>query len=558
MIVGIDLGTTNSLIAVWKEKQPLLVPNRFGKVLTPSIVGVDEKGNILIGDAAREASYSIANFKRYMGADKIFTLGNYQFRPEELSALILKSLICDAEAFLGEKIEEAVISVPAYFNDMQRKATRMAGKLANLKVERLINEPTAAALSYGLHQRETETKFLIFDLGGGTFDVSLVEIFSSIMEVRSSAGDNHLGGKDFSDVLEEAIKEKLWKERGIDHTQFDKATLSRLRIEIETLKNQLSKTFDAQLSLQLEAQSIEISISRQMFKTLSVPLLERLRKPVEQSLRDARIRPQELDAVILVGGATRMPMVQEEVAGMLGIFPQFTVNPDEAVALGTAIQAALKERHHDLKDVVVTDVSPFSLGISVCQEHNSDELRFFPIIERNTTIPTSKSKTVFSVYHNQKEMLIDVYQGESFRLEDNIKIGEFLIPLPPGPPGTAVDVRYSYDMNGLLEVEATVLNTQKQKKILIKNQEFQLSEAEIEASIEKLKKLKIHPRDVHQNRILLIKLERLFEFCKGNERNDIATMIGHFHRALDSQETSRIEEVKNAVEDFLMQYVFNI
>lgn len=554
MIVGIDLGTTNSLIAVWKDNQPHLVPNRFGKTLTPSAVGVDEQGTILIGESAQSSFRSVAHFKRYMGTNKTFTLGNHIFRSEELSALLLKSLINDAEAYLGEKIEEAVISVPAYFNDMQRKATRLTGKLAGLNVERLINEPTAAALAYGLHQRDAETKFLVFDLGGGTFDVSIVEIFSGIIEVRSSAGDNHLGGKDFSDALEEAIKAHLWKEHAIDHTQFDQEAAFKVRQGIESLKLQLSKTSEGRFCQQFETGAIEILFSRQLFKTLSEPLLERLRRPVEQALRDARIRPQELDAVILVGGATRMPMIQEEVAKMLGVFPQFTVHPDEAVALGAAIQAALKARHHDLMDVVLTDVCPFSLGTSVCQHSQSGELRFFPIIERNTTIPTSKSKTVYSVCPNQKEMRIDVYQGESYRVEDNIKIGEFLISIPPGPPGTEVDIRYSYDVNGLLEVEATVLSTHKQKKILIKNQDFQLSEAEIEASLDKLKKIKIHPRDLQEHRLLVAKLEHLFEFCKGEERDGIASVLSAFIHALETQVDSKILETKQAVEDFLAEF----
>jgi len=464
MIVGIDLGTTHSLISVWKEGKPLLVPNGNGEVMTPSVVGVDGDGNVVVGEAARLCPDAITNFKRYMGTNKVFRMGKESFRPEELSALILKGLIHDAEVFTGEKVTEAVLTVPAYFNNNQRKATHLAGQLAGLSVERLINEPTAAALSYGIHQKDEETTFLVFDLGGGTFDVSIVELFSGIIEVRSSAGDNFLGGEDFSGVLEGMIRAKIWEEHQIDPEKLSSEGRFILRRAAHDLKHALSVEEEACSVFELEGKKIEIPYSRKNFEIYSRPLLDRLRGPLEKALSDARIRPAELNAVILVGGATRMPLIQSEIAKMLGHFPNSSVHPDEAVGLGAGIQAALKERHEDVKDVVVTDVCPFSLGTAIVQKYSS-KTRFLPIIERNTTIPTSRTERLSTASDNQVKMNIDVYQGESFHLDENIKIGEFSVTVPSAPRGVEdVDVRYSYDANGLLEVEATVLSTKETKK----------------------------------------------------------------------------------------------
>lgn len=548
MIVGIDLGTTHSLISVWKDQKSFLIPNRFKKTLTPSAVAVDDQGSLLVGEAALSRPYAAVNFKRYMGTNKIFRLGKRALLPEELSALILRSLVRDAEAYLGEKVTEAVISVPAYFNNTQRKATHLAGELAGLKVERLINEPTAAALAYGLHKEEAETKFLVFDLGGGTFDVSIVELFSGIIEVRSSAGDNFLGGEDFSAALEDAMKGKLWKDFEVDAARFDSTQAHAFHESVQTLKHDLSAQSEATFSFE----NVKIPFSRTDFETLVRPLLDRLQSPLAQALSDARIRPQELDAVILVGGATRMPVIQSEIAKMLGLFPQSTVHPDEAVAIGCGIQAALKMRHADLKDVVVTDVCPFSLGTSVIQDRQSSGCRFLPIIERNTTIPASRVESLVTTRDNQSRMKIDVYQGESYRLEENIKIGEFSVSIPPAPAGTEpVDIRYSYDVNGLLEVEATVESTGLQKKLVIKNQDNLLSEDDLQASLEKLEKFKIHPRDMPENRAVMDKLEHLFEFYRGENRDDIAYIISSFSRALETQDPAKIAEAAGKAEELL-------
>jgi molecular chaperone HscC len=558
MIVGIDLGTTNSLIAVWEGERPHLIPNAQGKVLTPSIVSLDAAGHLVVGrrpidQLEAHNQLSLASFKRYMGSSKMLHLGEHSFRPEELSALVLKSLIRDAEAYLNSKISEAVITVPAYFNDTQRKATRLAGELAGLKVERLLNEPTAAALAYGLHQREAETKFLIFDLGGGTFDVSIVELFSGVIEVCSSAGDNRLGGEDFTDALELYVHSQL----SIDG--LDPVDQTRWRHQIQLLLHQLSDHEEACFQIVHKGNPLEMRVTRSQFNQLVRPLMERIRIPLEKAMRDARLQPDELDLVILVGGATRMPIVVEEVAKMFGKYPQSILHPDEAIALGAGIQAALKGRNQDLKDLVLTDVCPYSLGTDVLSGYHArekrDRVRFLPIIERNTTIPTSRVETLYTASDHQTKVNISVYQGESYHVDENVKIGELLITLPPRPAGEeSFDLRYTYDINGLLEVEATVLSTGKKTKLTISNQDHQLSEKEVAASLEKLKQLKIHPRDRIENRQILAALENLFAFCKGEEREEISYAIGRFFHALDSQEPIVIEEAREETAEFISSY----
>lgn len=563
MIVGIDLGTTNSLIAVWEGDGPKLIPNAQGNFLTPSIVSLDSSGHVIVGKPAVEQleahkQLSIASFKRSMGTNKVFQLGEHRFRPEELSALVLKSLIRDAEAYLKVKITEAVITVPAYFNDTQRKATRLAGELAGLKVERLLNEPTAAALAYGLHKKEAETKFLIFDLGGGTFDVSIVELFSGIIEVRSSAGDNRLGGEDFTDILEAYIKQELASRYQIDSEELDPETHTSWRHQFQMMVHQLSGKDAVFFREVYKEKAVEIEVTRRSFNEWVKPLLERIKIPLEKALRDARIMPDQLDLVILVGGATRMPVIGEEVAKMFGKYPQSILHPDEAVALGAAIQGALKERHQDLKDVVITDVCPYSLGTDVLQrgvKNRQDRVRFFPIIERNTTIPTSRAERLYTSADNQTKVSIPVYQGESHNVDENIKIGELFITLPPRPAGEEpFDVRYTYDINGLLAVEVTVVSTGKKSRLTIDNQNHQLTEEEIAASLEKLKHLTIHPRDELENRKVLAELENLYTLFKGEEREEISDAIGAFQRALDSQDLEHIAAIRNEALEFVSLY----
>ncbi|MBP6751031.1 MAG: molecular chaperone HscC, partial [Xanthomonadaceae bacterium] len=365
MIVGIDLGTTHSLIGVYAEDGSRLFPNALGESLTPSVVSVDGD-RVLVGQAARDRLIShprqtVAAFKRWMGSDRQTRLGERTFRPEELSALVLRSLLADAEAALGEKPTEAVISVPAYFSDAQRKATRAAGELAGVKVERLINEPTAAALAYGLQNREGEGRFLVFDLGGGTFDVSILECFDNVFEVHASAGDNFLGGEDFLELLVEAFCQDQQLRSGA----LPAAELGQLRRRLELLKRELTGKQETTLEIALGGREYAWRIDEDRFAKLADPLLQRMRTPIERAMRDAKLQPTQLDEIVLVGGASRMPLISRLVSRMFGRLPLRHINPDHAIALGATVAAGLKTRDAKLEEIILTDVCPYTLGTEV-------------------------------------------------------------------------------------------------------------------------------------------------------------------------------------------------
>lgn len=551
-MIGIDLGTTNSLVAYWDKDQAVIIPNVLGEHLTPSIVSVDENGSILVGRIAQERlithpHLTASTFKRFMGTEKKYTLGQHTFTPEELSSFVLKSLKADAEAHLGVEITEAVISVPAYFNDSQRKATKRAAEIAGLKVERLISEPTAAAIAYGLHQEKPETKFLVFDLGGGTFDVSVLELFEGIMDVKSIAGDNFLGGEDFTEILIAHFLEK----HKLELASLDTKTQSALYKQAETCKLALGQETSATMSLTIQDQSYELRLDRTEYEKLAHPLLLRLRKPIERALRDASLSPSDLDAVILIGGATRLPLIKHVIGRMFGRMPYTNINPDETVALGAAIQTALKQRNQDLEEIILTDVCPYTLGTSVVQELGNGQLssgHFFPIIERNTPIPVSRVERLYTVYDNQKRLTVAVYQGESRLVEHNIKLGELQIKIPPAPAGEqSIDVRYTYDINGILEVEVVSVSTGEKKRVVIEQNEGSMTKEQIEARLRELEDIKIHPRDRTENRLLIAKGERLYEEALGDRREAIAIAIQQFEKALLTQND---KEIKKATELF--------
>jgi molecular chaperone HscC len=551
MIVGIDLGTTNSLIAVWHEGAPHLVPNALGELLTPSVVGLDEQGRIIVGRAAQERlqthpESTTGLFKRHMGSTHETRVGTQCFRPEELSALVLSSLKEDVERLYGETVTEAVISVPAYFNDTQRKATRIAGELAGLKVERLINEPTAAALSYGLHRKEGVSSFLVFDLGGGTFDVSILELFDGVMEVRASAGDNFLGGEDFDISLVHAF---IAHQNTLGNTPDlnDPHIAHRLRREAERVRKALGQDESAIFSVRQGEAQWSQTYTQSELAVVFAPLLTRLRKPIETAMRDARIRAADLDEILLVGGTTRMPMIRRLVTGLFGRFPSIQLNPDESIALGAAVQAALKVRNAALEEIVLTDVCPYTLGIettvSFGQEHESGH--YLPIIERNSVVPTSKVKSIFTLQDQQKLIRLKIYQGESRWVKQNIFLGEMEIPVPPRPAGEVrLEVRFTYDNNGLLEAEATLPLTGEKYQLVIKNSPGVLQPAEIQQRLQTLSALKIHPRDQQINTLFLARLERLYQESLGAVREHLDTMASHFQRTLQGQDERAIRELR--------------
>jgi molecular chaperone HscC len=549
MIVGIDLGTTNSLIAVWEDGKPRLLPNSLGELLTPSCVSIDEDGTVLVGQAARERlqthpQASVANFKRLMGSDKTIHLGKRSFRAEELSALVLRSLKADAEAALGRPVHEAVITVPAYFSDAQRKATRAAGELAGLKVERLLNEPTAAALAYGIHLRDGESKFLVFDLGGGTFDVSVLDLFDNVMEVRASAGDNHLGGEDFVTVL---------VERFLEHgavpeaRRTDALFMGRLTAQAEAAKRALSEAPRATMRVAADGAEYTMELDEAALEKHCALLLARLRSPVERALRDARLPIAELDNIVLAGGATRMPLVRKMAARMFGRFPACDIDPDQVVALGAAVQAGLKMKDAALDEVVMTDVAPYSLGVATTFRNDAGNYshgHFDPIIERNSVIPVSRVKRYFPVESGQQRIVLQVYQGEARMAADNIKLGELAVRLPTGVPGAdednGVDVRFTYDANGLLQVEATLVRTREVHSLVIEGNPGLLTGEEIARRFAALSELKVHPRERMENRTLLARAERLYQQLRGAERERLAHEIARFESVLETQDARAI------------------
>ncbi|WP_416422811.1 molecular chaperone HscC [Pseudomonas sp. App30] len=555
MIVGIDLGTTHSLIAVWRGDTTELVPNALGSVLTPSVVGLDDEGRVLVGQAAKERLHThrartAALFKRHMGSAQEVRLGERQFRPEELSALVLKSLKEDVERAFGEPVTEAVISVPAYFSDAQRKATRIAGELAGLKVDKLINEPTAAALAYGLHQKDKETSFLIFDLGGGTFDVSILELFDGVMEVRASAGDNFLGGEDFDSLLVEHFVRQHADLPPLENVR------QALRREAERVRKSLGQQASSDFVLRLGGREWLHTITQEQLADLYAPLLERLRAPIERALRDARIRVSDLDEVLLVGGTTRMPLVRKLAAGLFGRFPSITLNPDEVVAHGAAVQAALKARSAALEEVVLTDVCSYTLGIEVSQTmgQRQEAGHYLPIIERNSVVPVSRVKTVNTLTDNQEHVLVKIFQGESRLVKDNVALGELDIPVPKRKAGeVTLDVRFTYDNNGILEAQVSIPLTGEQHALVIENNPGVLSPEEIQQRLQALSQLKVHPRDQQVNTVLVARLERLYQESLGDMRQQINHWASQFQQVLDTQDERQIREVRHDLTERLSE-----
>ena len=549
MIVGIDLGTTNSLVAVWDNDKTVLVPNALGLLLTPSVVGLDDEGRVLVGQAARERlhthpSLTTALFKRHMGSAHTVKLGTKSMRPEELSALVLRSLKEDVERAYGQTVTEAVISVPAYFSDAQRKATRIAGELAGLKVDKLINEPTAAALAFGLPQHGKETSFLVFDLGGGTFDVSILELFEGVMEVRASAGDNYLGGEDFDLTLVEHFAQAQAKTSDFPAPA---SCIQALRREAERVRVALGQENSTDFTLRIDGRTFSHTYTQESIATLYAPLLERMRNPIERALRDAKIRVNELDEVLLVGGTTRMPLVRKLAAGLFGRFPSIHMNPDEAVAHGAAIQAALKSRDAALQEVVLTDVCSYTLGIETSRQvgNNEEPGHYLPIIERNSTVPVSRVKTVYTARVGQEKVLVKIFQGESRLVRDNIELGELEIAVPTHTAElVSLDVRFTYDINGILECQVNIPITGEQFALVIENNPGVLSTEEIAQRLSALAELKIHPRDQQVNTVLVARLERLYQESLGEVREQIDEWAQAFQQVLAGQDEHKIRAVR--------------
>ncbi|QCT75025.1 molecular chaperone DnaK [Macrococcoides canis] len=483
-VIGIDLGTTNSCVSVLEGGEPKVIANPEGNRTTPSVVAF-KNGETQVGEVAKRQAITnpntIISIKRHMGTDYKENIDGKEYSPQEISAMILQNLKATAESYLGEKVTKAVITVPAYFNDAERQATKDAGKIAGLEVERIINEPTAAALAYGLDKTDKEQKVLVFDLGGGTFDVSILELGDGVFEVLSTSGDNKLGGDDFDQVIIDYLVEEFKKENGLDLSQ-DKMAMQRLKDAAEKAKKDLSGVSSTQISLPFISAGeagplhLELTLSRAKFEELSHTLVERTMGPTRQAMKDAGLSNSDIDEVILVGGSTRIPAVQEAIKKELGKEPNKGVNPDEVVAMGAAIQGGVITG--DVKDVVLLDVTPLSLGIETMGGVST------VLIERNTTIPTSKSQVFSTAADNQPAVDIHVLQGERQMAADNKTLGRFqLTDIPPAPRGMPqIEVTFDIDKNGIVNVTAKDLGTQKEQKITIQSSSS-LSDEEIDRMV---------------------------------------------------------------------------
>jgi molecular chaperone HscC len=558
-VIGIDLGTTNSLGAVLQDGQPVIIPNRLGELLTPSAISVDESGAILVGAPAlaRASTHpgdTALSFKRDMGSDRRYTLRGRSFSPVELSALVLRTLKDDAEAFLGRPIDEAVVTVPAYFDELQRRATRDAAAIAGLTVERIINEPTAAALAYGLHHRHRSFRAAVLDLGGGTFDVTLLEVLEGVIEIQATAGDMRVGGDDFAEALMDLIVTRHPQGPNIAGQPVARA---RLRLACEQAKRRLSNDLQTSVvvtGLALDGgRSVDVQevVTRADAEQAWAILLARVRAPILRALRDAASQPSSIDEVLLVGGATRMPAVSDLAAEMFGRAPIRSLPPDEAVAMGAAVQAALKEQDAAVDDLVVTDVAPFSMGIAVMGAFGDTQLTGFfePIIERGTVIPTSRSKTFHTASDGQRVIEVEVYQGEHSLCRDNRRLGQVMVKgLPPRPAHeVSIEVRFSYDLNGLLEVDAQVPATGKTISAVFEQAPGRLGRDQIAQARRAMEKIKFHPRDALPNVTALARAEALYQELTGLDRERLASQMTGLRLAIERQEPGLIEAARESL-----------
>ncbi|MFT5525751.1 MAG: molecular chaperone HscC [Pirellulaceae bacterium] len=568
-IVGIDLGTTNSLCAIFEDGEPKLIPNAHNDVLTPSVVGILDDGQVIIGAPAvslqvTKPDRTASRFKRYMGTDRKLAVADQEFSAAELSSLVLKSLKGDAEAYLGESVDEAVITVPAYFNDHQRKATKLAGELAGLTVRRIINEPTAAALTYGFHERDAEKHILVIDLGGGTFDVTLMEIFEGTLEIVSTSGENFLGGEDFTDrIVSSALKKINLLLETAEMRQ--PLRVARLRQESEKAKRELFEVEEVAIRIPSEQGEFDEStpafaLNRDSFALICEPLLKRLGGPVGKALRDGGVEPELIGDVILVGGATRMLAMHEYLQEQFQFAPSMKFNPDEVVGLGASVQAALINDDRAVEDMVMTDVCPHTLGVEIVKEFGHQHMPgyFQPIIHRNTTIPVSREETVSTIINNQREILVRVFQGEARKTKDNLLLGELRVEeIPPGPPGTEIAIRFTYDINGIIEVEAFVPSTGKKFHTVLTQHASGMSQELIDEAVSRLQQLKFYPRDDVENQRLVLYCEQIVGEVNKHQREQLEEAIDMFEQAMASGDRDFFDHARSGLLITINQLGFN-
>jgi len=547
-VIGIDLGTTNSLVAVWQDGEARIIKNKLGNELTPSVVSVED-GKILVGQPAKERlithpELTAAGFKRYMGTAKTFQLGERSFSPEELSSLVISKLKEDAESYLGEKVEEAIISVPAYFNNDQRYATKVAAKLAGVTCNRIINEPSAAALSCRMKEPEKEQTVLVFDFGGGTLDVSIVECFENIVEITAIAGDNHLGGNDF-DLL---IAQKLCSDNGLDFEQLEPAAKESLLRKAERCKISLSQEDPAVLHFYYREKEYQLTLTNEMLVEIGNELFLRMKQVISRALKDSGLISEEITDILPVGGSCEMPAVRGYLSHLFRRPVDRLEHCDRIVANGLGVYCGIKSRKEEIMDVMMTDVCPFSLGTDVGNPRDPSRPVMSVIIERNTVLPV-KATQIYVTGSNHT--YFKIYQGEGYYADENIKIGEFGMDDLPGDLKNEIALTFSYDINGILEVTAKVLSTGQEKNIMIVSERNPLTPEEIENRRRQIAALNF--ADSEENREVIALAARIYSEGVGDVRDSAARILNYFNYVLKTNSPIKIKKARESVLPVLNQ-----
>ncbi len=545
-IIGIDLGTTNSLASVYTENGVMVIPNSLGNRLTPSVVGLDDDGNVIVGDVAKERlithpERTAAEFKRTMGTDKTYKLGEEAFSSQQLSSILLRKIVADAKAYLNEDIDEVVISVPAYFDDKMRTATKQAAEMAGIKCERLINEPSAAALAYLYKHGWKDGTYMVVDFGGGTLDVSIIDSFDSVMEIIAVAGNNHLGGKD----INEAIYKHFCLVNNLQEsslTSEEKAIIYRMS---ETTKIALSTNPIAVMSVCLNDKEYSLSLDNNALIKIAHESFERLFEPIKKALKDSRLKPTDLEAIVLVGGSCKMPTVASYIEKITGVKPCSDIDPDTAISVGAGVYSGIKRKNQQLKDVVMTDICPFSLGVD-CHDVNDDIVMSF-IIDRNSMLPCSQIKSYYAIHDNQTEVNFRIYQGESIIPENNIFLGSLSIACPPTNRNAFIATcRMTYDINGILVIDVTNKDNVTVSKTLVGNN-VKLTEKEIETIKARLDNLRFSDDVDEESQLLISRAERVIEETISYERDFLMNALSVFKLTMNKGNTV---EKRNAKEGF--------